>query len=318
MDELIPKIHNWFEFLSVHKDFLQDRVRNEAYCKAIPLVVQEGSTVLDLGTGTGFFAFLAVKAGARKVYAIESMDIIRLAEEIGYANGMSKKITFIKGDSRSVALPEKVDVILSEILGHCVLDENMLDSIIDAKLRFLKNDGCIVPQEVKMFFAPVFNENTNEWINFWKNDIYGIDYSPAWRKSVNTIYIDNFHQSSLLAKPKMISHVDLRDVSKVDISGNSNFITTKTGLLNGFAGWFETILTSKNNIYINTGPGYPKTHWNCTYFPLENPIEIKERDEVFFSFKCYSNGSSTIWEWIGAVGKRENLITHSQHSTALY
>ncbi|GAJ19448.1 unnamed protein product, partial [marine sediment metagenome] len=32
----------------------------------------------------------------------------------------------------------KVDIIVSEVIGHFALEENMLDSIIDARDRFLK------------------------------------------------------------------------------------------------------------------------------------------------------------------------------------
>ena len=52
---------------------LNDSIRMTAYEKAIKEVVKPGMTVLDIGTGTGILALWALKAGAKKVYAIELM-----------------------------------------------------------------------------------------------------------------------------------------------------------------------------------------------------------------------------------------------------
>src|SRR5437016_14582775 len=143
--ELVPKVQNIFEFLSVHKEMIYDDVRTSAYSEAIASVVQPGDVVLDLGTGTGLLAFLAIRAGASKVFAIEKTSIIEVARANARKMGIDHKIEFISADSRVVNLSEKWDVIVSEVIGHLVVEENMLDSIIDARHRFLKPGGKLVP-----------------------------------------------------------------------------------------------------------------------------------------------------------------------------
>ena len=60
---------------------LDDHVRMDAYAYALKLAVRPDSIVLDIGTATGIHALLACKFGAKKVYAVESNDLIQLARE---------------------------------------------------------------------------------------------------------------------------------------------------------------------------------------------------------------------------------------------
>ena len=56
---------------------LQDEIRTSTYERAIMAnsVDFKDKVVLDVGTGTGILAYFAVKAGAKKVYAVEASDV---------------------------------------------------------------------------------------------------------------------------------------------------------------------------------------------------------------------------------------------------
>src|SRR5690242_14709094 len=117
LGELVPKVQNIFEFLSVHREMIFDEVRTSAYARAISLAVKDGDVVVDVGTGTGLLALLAVKAGAKRVYAIEKTSIIDVARANANKLGVAGRIEFIRDDSRNARLPEKADVIVSEVIG---------------------------------------------------------------------------------------------------------------------------------------------------------------------------------------------------------
>ncbi|MEE9414925.1 MAG: 50S ribosomal protein L11 methyltransferase, partial [Acidimicrobiales bacterium] len=78
-----------FAGLSEHEEMLSDHVRVNTYHAAIHNAVKPGDVVLDLGTGTGLLAFMAVKAGAAKVYAVEHSDFIDVAREIAQHNNIT-------------------------------------------------------------------------------------------------------------------------------------------------------------------------------------------------------------------------------------
>jgi len=89
---------------------MSDPVRLQAYRTAIRKVVKPGDVVLDLGAGVGFLSFLALQAGASKVYAVEQRDAIKLAREVALLNCFDNRVEFIPKNSKDVELKEKVPI----------------------------------------------------------------------------------------------------------------------------------------------------------------------------------------------------------------
>jgi type I protein arginine methyltransferase len=105
--------------------------------------------VLDIGCGTGILSIFAARAGAKHVYAIDNAEIAEYAKHIVKNNGLSEKITIIKGKVEEIELPVlQVDVIISEWMGYFLLYESMLDTIIYARDKWLvKDTGIIMPDK---------------------------------------------------------------------------------------------------------------------------------------------------------------------------
>jgi type I protein arginine methyltransferase len=155
---------------------LHDKVRCESYKNAIEAIVK-GKTVLDVGAGTGFLSVIAVKAGAIHVYAVEYSKMSDYAKQFINDNGCASNITLIKRRMEDVSILDvpKVDVIISEWMGYFLLFENMLPSVIDARERFLKEDGFMLPCEGRIYIAGV------EWIG---TEMNGVIMQPD-KKSFN-------------------------------------------------------------------------------------------------------------------------------------
>ncbi len=107
--------------------------------------------VCDIGTGPGILAYLALRAGAKKVYCVESMGIEcaqLLLEEY------KDKVTFIEADAGMLDYPEDIEITIHEVLGVCLYDENILRI-----LRALKKSNkihTVRPHYWEMFsYVPV-------------------------------------------------------------------------------------------------------------------------------------------------------------------
>src|SRR6185369_11532160 len=130
---------------------IMDRLRTEAYIAALRLAITPGSVVVEIGTGTGYFAMVACQLGAARVYAIDPADAIVVAEQAAAENGLSGKIRFFQRMSSEVTLPEHADVIVSDLRGALPLYGAHIPSIMDARTRLLKPGGALIPQEDRIW-----------------------------------------------------------------------------------------------------------------------------------------------------------------------
>src|SRR5207253_4411504 len=134
---------------------IADKGRTDAYCRALRKYVEHGVVVADIGTGIGIWALIACKLGARKVYAIEASGVIELARQVAADNGFESRIEFIQELSTRVTLPERADVIVSDVRGVLPFFQQGLTSLIDARDRLLKPGGVMIPHADTLWAAIV-------------------------------------------------------------------------------------------------------------------------------------------------------------------
>ena len=63
----------------------------------------------------------------------------------------------------------------------------MLGTLLDARKRFLKSEGKIVPHSLQLLIAPVELKDARN-LDIWGKDRYGLDLSSIRRFSANTSY----------------------------------------------------------------------------------------------------------------------------------
>lgn len=171
--------------IEMHIELLNDEVRTRAYLDAIKANVRPGDVVVDLGTGNAILAMAAARAGAARVYAIEASAFADVAEQIIAANGLQDQVKVVRGWSNRVELPERADVLVSEIIGNDPLDEGVLRFMPDAVHRFLKPGGRILPNrlELEVQMHAINDEElsshriADHCLKRWKA-LYDFDYRP--------------------------------------------------------------------------------------------------------------------------------------------
>lgn len=141
---------------------LKDEVRTKAFHKAILDVVKKGDIVLDVGAGTGILSFFAAEAGAKKVYAVEIEDLLaeKLKESI-QLNKLEKIIEVIHADATSLRLPNKIDVLVAEIIDTGLIDELQVPALNSLrKNNVITNDTTLIPFHYTTFAQLVHTDNT--------------------------------------------------------------------------------------------------------------------------------------------------------------
>ncbi|UCE84701.1 MAG: 50S ribosomal protein L11 methyltransferase, partial [Deltaproteobacteria bacterium] len=209
---------------------IADAVRMDAYARALRDAVREDSVVLDVGTGTGIFALLACRFGARRVYAIEPGDAIEVAREVAAANGYAERIQFIQDRAEDVKLPERADVIVSDLRGALPFLGGHLQTIADVRERLLAPGGQLIPLRDEVWAAPVeaaalYDGNTA----IWTENPWDLDMRPARRLTVNSVWSAAGATTRALAAARHLATVDYAEVRDPSLRSAATWRVERAG-----------------------------------------------------------------------------------------
>jgi hypothetical protein len=223
--------------LDEHHQYVADLNRVSAFRRAIHEIVKPGDIVLDLGCGTGILGLLACEAGASRVYAVDSGDLIGLAQEIAIANGLADRIVHVREVSTRATLPEKVDVVVADQVGRFGYQSGILEYFEDAKCGLLKPGGVTIPSHIELWVVPVEAPELRSQVDLWDTRPTGFDCSPARRIALNTDYRIYLQPAQLLAQPKPLITLDATTAAR--FKGKVFTTITRDGTLHGIGGWFK-------------------------------------------------------------------------------
>ena len=172
-----------------HARMLHDERRTGDYLAALAAAVRPDDVVLDIGTGSGVLAVAAARAGARHVYAVEASDIAEVAERVFAVNGVRDRVTLLPGWSRQIELPEQADLLVAELIGNEPLEEEILETTLDARRRLLAPGARLIPHALTLLARPVLLPEAEirqrafgrAALQRWR-DLYGIDFEPLARR----------------------------------------------------------------------------------------------------------------------------------------
>ena len=280
--------------LDEHRQYLADASRMSAFRQAIEEVVAPGDVVLDLGAGTGILGLMACRAGAKRVYAVDEGSIFGLARDVAEVNGFADRITHIKGLSTRIELPERVDVVLADQIGRFGLESGILEYFQDARVRFLKPGGAMVPGEIGLVIVPVENHELFGQIEFWSLTPGGFDFCPARPIAVNTGYPARFDSTHLLGAPAEAISLKLMTASMDALDAECVLVAVRSGTLHGIGGWFEAKLSPSVTLTNSPLTARPILR-RQVFFPIGRPVALEEHDEIHVRLRIRPAGTIVSW-----------------------
>ena len=278
--------------IEYHRRMLADSERLTRYREAIGQVVQPGDVVADLGTGSGILAFLACAAGAERVYAIDSGEVLAIARVLAQQNGLAERITFVAGSSETVELPEPVDVLVTETMGNLGVDEGMVALLADARKRLLREGGRVIPAEIAVHAAPVSLPDWYRTLDEWPADLQGVDLTSLRPLALNNVYRLDVPADALVAEGAPVLQVDLLAADGLAAQGEAAFTAARDAVVHGYAAWFDAGLAP--GVRLTNAPG-STTHWGHAVFPLERPVEVSAGDPL--TLRLDVRGEGGVWRW---------------------
>jgi protein arginine N-methyltransferase 1 len=286
--------------------------RLDQFAKAIAAGITPGDTIVDLGAGSGILSFLACQAGARRVYAIEAGQSLEFARRLAAANGFQDRIEFIGKPSTQVILPERVDAIVGDIHDTFGLQAHGLTSIVDARERFLKPGGALIPCSIELMAAPVEAfERYGKTVDVWRRHVHGVDLTPLTMLAVNQPSAARIERTHLLAVPASLGTIDLARTETPHAGGTTHVDVTRDGVLHGICGCYVTTLA--DGVMMGNVPGDSgTTNFAQAFFPIESPVPVLAGDRVMIRLETH-DGSAARWQV--EVTRGTQALARFDHST---
>jgi len=295
--------------IEYHRTLIADRVRNQAFQRALAAVIKPGeTTVADIGAGTGLLALMAAKLGAREVFLYEAAEVAGVAAKILKAN-RARNCHLLPCHSTEMVDPPKVDLVVSETLGNYPFEESIIETLNDARRRFLKPGGTLIPRQLEQLAAPVVTDRVHRELSAW--DGAGFDLSAAKAMSLNNIYVRTLTPKDLLeagARALVWDAIDFGKENRSSRKGEARWRLTAAATIYGFATWWRAELAP--GIVLSTGPGAPRTHWEQLYFPLLSPIAARAGETVGIMLRSRTSleaGTHVAWTATHVDGKGREI-----------
>jgi protein arginine N-methyltransferase 1 len=239
-------------------------------------------------------------------------------------NGFADRIEFIQDVSTHVTLPERADVIVSDLRGILPLYGGHIPTIVDARQRHLAPGGILIPKRDTVRVAlveaqGVYNELTAPW-----DYPYGLASEEAKQIALNSWIEENtdtFRKSNLLMEPRIWTVLDYLSIENPDV-GPSNLIqkSIRDGTAHGLLLWFDGEIA--DGIYIFNGPQADKVAevYGCGFFPLLEPVTLAKGDTITLDIRADLIGGQYIWRWHTRINSGDNsqeIKANFEQSTSL-
>lgn len=292
---------------------IADAGRTDAYLSAMRKAIKPGSVVVDLGSGPGLFALTAAQLGARRVYAIEPNDVIQVGRTAAREHGFAERIEFIQDVSTNVTLPERADVIVSDLRGVLPFFAYHLPSIADARSRFLAPAGTLIPARDTLWAAVVeVPEHYEGIVKPWNSHV---TLSSGRRLAVNDWSKIRVTSEQLLGQSIRWHELDYYRLEEANFFKDMSLPVARNGVAHGFAIWFDAELFE--DIGFSNSPDREALIYKAAFFPFEEALEVSAGDQIDVYFEGRLIGDDYVWRWNTTFSSNGEVRISFKQSTLL-
>ncbi len=284
-----------------HARMLHDDRRTRDYLAALAEAVRPGDVVLDIGTGSGVLAIAAARAGARRVYAVEASDIADVAERVFAANGVEDTVTLVRGWSRTIELPERADLLVAEIIGNEPLEEEILETTLDARRRLLKPDARLIPHELTLLARPLLlsDEEARQRavgqraVERWR-ELYDMEFQPLLEAAVpGPVNMPTEAEVAAtwppVGLPVVLAVLDLTSFEEASVSASADLVVDAPGAVNAVAVTFRADLHGRVAHTLDPWT-WPTSSWATSVWVLPDRLDVGPDSALRVQYRRRADG----------------------------
>jgi protein arginine N-methyltransferase 1 len=195
--------------------------------------------------------------------------------------------------SSQVSLPERVDIIVHELIGVDAHDEKLLRTIDDARERFLKPGGRLIPSAIVVECIGIELENpavtpTDELVHevTTYGRVYGLNVEPLCSAAKRQSALERLRRLSdaetaeprrhILSEASAVCAHDLyaiRSACTVEQGGVAELRISRPGRLGALVLFFRATLDESTEL--TNSPLLPRTSWGYLVVPLDRAVDVQ-------------------------------------------
>ncbi|EPQ54063.1 PRMT5-domain-containing protein, partial [Gloeophyllum trabeum ATCC 11539] len=309
---------------ATYHTFEQDPVKYRNYEEAIYQALKDWPesdriVICVAGAGRGPLVARSLKAIGRSkrkafVYALEKNPNAYVTLQDRLQREWGSKVDLRFGDMRALELPEKVDILVSELLGSFG-DNELSPECLDGAMRFLKPEGISIPSSYTAHIAPLSSSK------LFQETQAGRDV-----KTAETPYVVMFQAVNILSgnggglagrcgpqvqecwefeHPRRDAALDSQGLPLTNShntrSAKLTFHIPHAGVLHGLAGYFEAVLYGNVGLSIHPDRkdqiSKDMLSWFPILFPFKEPLYLPSNSELQVTMWRLTNKRRVWYEW---------------------
>jgi ribosomal protein S18 acetylase RimI-like enzyme/2-polyprenyl-3-methyl-5-hydroxy-6-metoxy-1,4-benzoquinol methylase len=270
--------------LKTHETLLRDTERNSKFYDALKQRITPGCSVLDIGSGTGIWAITAAKLGAGRVVAVDMDELlVGVIRILANEHGVSDRVDAVCASSLDLSEEREFDVIVSETIGFLGYDELIVEVMADARNRFLRQGGHIIPETIALCAAA---GKLKRWTDTIPTGV-DLNFDSLMRLNMSSPRVmKRSGDVKLLTRPVRLVSTDLRRELSTPPLGElrAEWDMPFTADVDCVVVWVESRLAT--GVKLSTRR---TTSWRPTIYRISSPSRPFERMEFSLSLTTESN-----------------------------
>ena len=208
--------------------------------------------------------------------------------------GMADRYTCIRETSFRAELPEKVDVLICDHVGYFGVDYGIVAMLEDARSRFLKPGGRVIPQALDLRIAGVSSPQARDVLGQWEKDTIPGAYSWLSDYCINSKHDVTLAAEELATRSVSLGKVDLTQDSPGMLSFTARLTAGMDHDLDARGGWFSCELAPGVTM-TNAPDAVDRITRGQVLLGFETPLAVMAGDSVEVTIKVRHEDGIISW-----------------------
>jgi protein arginine N-methyltransferase 1 len=179
--------------------------------------------------------------------------MVEVAREAFQRAGFADRCELRRDFSFRVQTSERADVVVCDNIGLFGFDYGIIELLRDARERFLKPNGILLPSRLKLILGAVESDVARARVDAWQSQKVPDEYHWVVVNSVNAKHAVKLSPENILGEPCELETINLIITERREFFLWSAQLTLqRPGIFHGLAGWFESELIE--GVWVTNSP----------------------------------------------------------------